>query len=67
MGSGGQSRGREEQQGEAQEGQAPKKRAMWRKARAAMKQSAWTPLGGKAAAYVAGFFALALVGSGDML
>lgn len=33
----------------------------------ALGESAWTALGGKVAAYVAGFFALALVGSGDML
>ncbi|WP_437526834.1 helix-hairpin-helix domain-containing protein [Sorangium sp. So ce726] len=40
----------------------------WReRALAALKDSAWTALGGKVAAYVAGFFALALVGSGHAL
>lgn len=40
----------------------------WReRALAALRDSAWTALGGKVAAYVAGFFALALVGSGHAL
>ncbi|WP_437990945.1 ComEA family DNA-binding protein [Sorangium sp. So ce145] len=40
----------------------------WReRALAALRDSAWTALGGKVAAYIAGFFALALVGSGHAL
>ncbi|KYF99087.1 hypothetical protein BE20_32800 [Sorangium cellulosum] len=40
-------------------------RRPWReRALAALRDSAWTALGGKVVAYVAGFFALALVGSG---
>ncbi|WP_437673784.1 ComEA family DNA-binding protein [Sorangium sp. So ce131] len=43
-------------------------RRPWRqRALAALRESAWTALGGKVAAYVAGFFALALVGSGHAL
>ncbi len=40
---------------------------LWERARAAVRGSAWSPLAGKAAAYAAGFCALALVGSGDAL
>ena len=40
---------------------------LWDRVREAVGGSAWAPLGGKAAAYVAGFFALALVGSGKAL
>ncbi|AUX47444.1 uncharacterized protein SOCE26_089650 [Sorangium cellulosum] len=43
-------------------------RRPWRqRALAVLRESAWTALGGKVAAYVAGFFALALVGSGHAL
>ncbi|WP_197041356.1 ComEA family DNA-binding protein [Chondromyces apiculatus] len=38
-----------------------------RDARDALKQSAWASLGARAAAYLAGFFLLALVGSGKLL
>lgn len=39
----------------------------WESLRSTLSDSAWTALGGKAAAYVAGFFALALVGSGHAI
>ncbi|AUX36910.1 MULTISPECIES: helix-hairpin-helix domain-containing protein [Sorangium] len=50
---------------DAHPGQDDEVRRPWReRALAALRDSAWTALGGKIAAYVAGFFALALVGSG---
>jgi competence protein ComEA len=52
---------------DAEQQRAESPRAWWQSARAAVSDSAWTALGGKAAAYVAGFFALALVGSGNAL
>ncbi|WP_437956737.1 helix-hairpin-helix domain-containing protein [Sorangium sp. So ce119] len=52
----------------AEAGQAVEARRSWRKrALAALRESAWTALGGKVVAYGAGFFALALVGSGHAL
>ncbi|WP_438024798.1 ComEA family DNA-binding protein [Sorangium sp. So ce233] len=54
--------------GRAEAGQAVEARRSWRKrALAALRESAWTALGGKVVAYGAGFFALALVGSGHAL
>ncbi|WP_437286739.1 ComEA family DNA-binding protein [Sorangium sp. So ce406] len=54
--------------GRAEAGQAVEARRSWRKrALAALQESAWTALGGKVVAYGAGFFALALVGSGHAL
>ncbi|WP_437607465.1 helix-hairpin-helix domain-containing protein [Sorangium sp. So ce834] len=51
--------------GQDHPGQDDEVRRPWReRALAALRDSAWTALGGKVAAYVAGFFALALVGSG---
>lgn len=50
----------EEQAGEA-------RRSWWKRALEAVRESAWTALGGKVVAYGAGFFALALVGSGHAL
>ncbi|WP_049949783.1 ComEA family DNA-binding protein [Sorangium cellulosum] len=50
---------------DAHPGQDDEVRRPWReRALAALRDSAWTALGGKVVAYVAGFFALALVGSG---
>ncbi|MGK4001668.1 helix-hairpin-helix domain-containing protein [Sorangium sp. So ce1036] len=54
--------------GRADGERAAEARRSWReRALTALKESAWTTLGGKAAAYVAGFFALALVGSGHAM
>ncbi len=54
--------------GRADAGQDTEACRPWReRALAALRDSAWTALGGKVAAYVAGFFALALVGSGHAL
>ncbi|WP_437966436.1 helix-hairpin-helix domain-containing protein [Sorangium sp. So ce260] len=54
--------------GRADAGQDAEACRPWReRALAALRDSAWTALGGKVAAYVAGFFALALVGSGHAL
>lgn len=62
-GHGAQARARRQAAGEG----AGAPRAWWARAREALSRSAWTALGGKTAAYVAGFFALALVGSGDAM
>ncbi|MGK3999466.1 helix-hairpin-helix domain-containing protein [Sorangium sp. So ce1024] len=43
------------------------RRSWWKRALEAVRESAWTALGGKVVAYGAGFFALALVGSGHAL
>lgn len=43
------------------------RRSVWERLQQALGGSAWTTLGGKVAAYVAGFFALALVGSGEAM
>ena len=56
-----------QERAEAGRGQAEARRPLLKRAREAVGGSAWAPLGGKAAAYVAGFFALALVGSGEAL
>lgn len=54
--------------GRADEGQAGEaRRSWWKRALEAVRESAWTALGGKVVAYGAGFFALALVGSGHAL
>ncbi|XYH96446.1 ComEA family DNA-binding protein [Sorangium sp. So ce1128] len=52
----------------ADAGHAMEARRSWReRALAALRESAWTALGGKVVAYGAGFLALALVGSGHAL
>ncbi|WP_437926161.1 helix-hairpin-helix domain-containing protein [Sorangium sp. So ce291] len=49
-------------------GHATEARRSWReRAQEALRESAWTALGGKVVAYGAGFLALALVGSGHAL
>ncbi|MGK3969110.1 ComEA family DNA-binding protein [Sorangium sp. So ce118] len=57
-----------EGQAMADAGHATEARRSWReRALAALRESAWTALGGKVVAYGAGFLALALVGSGHAL
>ncbi|WP_437504048.1 ComEA family DNA-binding protein [Sorangium sp. So ce1099] len=58
----------DEGQAMADAGHATETRRPWReRALAALRESAWTALGGKVVAYGAGFLALALVGSGHAL
>ncbi|WP_437305306.1 ComEA family DNA-binding protein [Sorangium sp. So ce388] len=55
----------DEGQAMADAGHATEARRSWReRAQEALRESAWTALGGKVVAYGAGFLALALVGSG---
>ncbi|WP_438005843.1 helix-hairpin-helix domain-containing protein [Sorangium sp. So ce321] len=58
----------DEGQAMADAGHATEARRSWReRAQEALRESAWTALGGKVVAYGAGFLALALVGSGHAL